>query len=1249
MVSSLEEKFSYIPLHLHSCYSINDGLQNVNAIVKRAAKLKIPALALTDFANVAGFIRFYNACLAAGIKPIMGADLQFQDPPVPGEEPLRYNLTLLAMNRRGKQNLYDILSEAWLQSGTGDINEVCSSLKSLARHAEGIIVLNGFQGDLAAFKKASKEQLLQARLKFYQEHFGDRFCLEITRTGRAGESEFERLALGLCLEYGIAPVASNDTRFLLGPEDVPEDGLSDYAVHDVRVSIQKGIRRGNKELAKIYSKEQYLRSPSEMRSLFADLPEALENTRTIAVRCNVKLELDHPRLPHYDTGELSTADFLRKAAHQGLAQRLNFLYPDEKERERQRPKYEARLETELKVIIDMDFAGYFLIVMEFIQWSKAHGVPVGPGRGSGGGSLVAYALTITDFDPLRFDLLFERFLNPERVSMPDFDVDFCQKKREFTLRHVVEHYGRNAVSQIAAFGTLAPKAAIQGVGRALGIPLGKARDIAGMVPEHPGVTFASLLSQPPSGSTNPDGSGKMDFATFFQNAKNNNEQDTVELISLAIRLEGVIRNIGKHAAGVVISPTRIAEFSPEMLDADGNPITQYDKKDVEHAGLVKFDFLGLTTLTIIDEALKMINARRARAKQPRLAVSDIPYEDPQSFATLQQGETTAVFQLEGAGMRKLIKQMHPDRFDDLIALVALYRPGPLESGMVEHFVLRKHGVEKVSYPQPDFQDLDLKPVLDSTYGVIVYQEQVMQLAQILAGYSLGGADILRRAMGKKIKSEMDAQRAVFLRGAEKKGKDPHVVMQIFNQVEKFAEYGFNKSHSAAYALVAWWTLWLKVHYPAEFLAAMMSADCLKTEKLLTYMADCHRLGITVCPPDINHGYFDFTVNKDGTSIIYGFAAIKGVGEKLMDRIVEEREHSGLFTDFFEFVNRTGTGFVTKLSLEALIKSGALDQLGPGRAAMLESIPAALKYAQKQQSDQNSGIMDLFAGMTASRPAYPSCEEWSRGQQLSFEKAVLGMYVSGHPADGFRGEFEHFCGGFTLACLQNGSPMPQGPFVMAGMVTSSVQRTTKISGQPYYILTLEDGTADFQLALFGEQAECYEAITKQREERQLEKIRLQKARGDREEVPPPPALILIIRGQFYTYKDGSVKFKPSAINTLEELRVQQARALNLILDSDSFRRHAAPLRQLLQSHGLHPQNAGPGPNAGPDNQITGRGPGIGRGPNRNGAPGPGNCALNLRIDNKVLHLYPRNLRLIPSDELICSLQELAGSQAVSVSY
>ncbi|WP_286035487.1 DNA polymerase III subunit alpha [Succinatimonas hippei] len=1219
---------TYIPLHVHSDYSIMDGLESVGAIVKRAAALKIPALAITDISNICGFIKFYTACKSAGIKPIMGADIEVEEEVKPGEKATSFKLTLLAMDRVGQQNLYDILSDAWLRSDAGAFNAK-TSLADLKKYSEGIIILDGFRGDIAAMAQRKDSKAIRARLKFYLENFNDRFCFEITRTNRIGESEFENFALNLCVEYNIAPVATNDTVFLFGEDNVGKDGFSDYQIHDVRVSIQAGCQRGNKEMARKYSKEQYLKTPEQMEALFADIPEALQNTRNIAERCNIEIELDHPRLPRYPTGDLSPAEYLRKKAAEGLEERLEFLYPDEKERNEKRQTYVDRLNTELDVIINMDFPGYFLIVMEFIQWSKEHGVPVGPGRGSGGGSLVAYSLKITDFDPLRFDLLFERFLNPERISMPDFDVDFCQRNREKTLEHVKNRYGNNAVSQIATFGTMAPKAAIKDAGRALGMGYGAVDFVAKQLPTQPGLTFKAAMGIGKDGK--PCDPLAPDFVNLYQKALQDDDRQRVELIHIALRLEGVIRNIGKHAAGVVISPTRTAEFSPLMLDSDGNSITQFDKKDVEHAGLVKFDFLGLTTLTIIDDALTMINARKAKHHEPPVNIHAVPYEDPESFAVLQQCETTAVFQLESAGMRKLIGQMQPDRFDDLIALVALYRPGPIKSGMVDHFVQRKHGKEEVAYPSPDFQDLDLKPILDSTYGVIVYQEQVMQIAQVLAGYSLGGADILRRAMGKKNPAEMAGQRSVFKEGAGKKGKDTDIAMKIFDQVEKFAEYGFNKSHSAAYALVAWWTLWLKTHYPAEFLAAMMTADRQRVEKLVSYIAECNRLKIKVNPPDVTEGLFNFTVNDAG-EIIYGIGAVKGIGEDVVEDIIKERAQKP-FKDFFDFVKRVGPKHLNRRTFEALVASGALDKLGPSRAQMMASIPTAMKYAVQESSDAASGQLDLFAAISeTTAPTFAACRPWSEKYRLYLEKNVLGLYLSGHPINIYIDELTRNYRS-TISTLRPGTAQRPNPVTFYGIVISSTERTSKNDGSKFYILILDDGTSQLEFSLYGSVAEQYGAILYERAKLQKQKVMQE---TDPSKTIPSP-LVLIVSGMLSLTEDNITRLRVREIKTLESIRRKNAKNLTLRLSEDQLSKNFNELSSALLNNVIAVQNN--------SMMNTAQRYPIGQ-TESDECKG---CSFNLMLGNTLLRFTNSVNRYDPSDDLLDSLREIAGNNAVSISY
>ena len=1254
---------NYIPLHVHSDYSIRDGLESVEAIAKRAAKLGIPALALTDLTNICGFIKFYNACRANGIKPIMGADLMVEEPSTtPGVEPEVFRVTVLAMDHFGKQNLYDLLSNAWLRSDAGAFN-AHTQLSELAYYNRGLILLNGFRGDIAKLVADNNIKRAEERLNFYLHYYGDRFCFELTRTNREGEQAFENLALDLCQRYGIAPVATNDTCFLYGEQDIGKDGLSDYQVHDVRVSIQASCMRGSEQMARRYSKEQYLRTPQEMYQLFSDIPEAILNTRLIAERCNVELELDKPRLPHFNTEGLSTDDYLRNAAHKGLEERLAFLYPDEAERDKQRPRYVERLETELDVIISMGFPGYFLIVMDFIQWSKDNHVPVGPGRGSGGGSLVAYALRITDFDPMAFDLLFERFLNPERVSMPDFDVDFCQRNREKTLGYVKTHYGRTAVSQIAAFGTMAPKAAIKDVGRALGMSYGSVDYVAKMLPTQPGLTFKAAMGFDKKG--NPCDSVAPDFLALYNQAINNDDKARIELIHYAMRLEGVVKTITKHAAGVVISPTRTAEFTPLMLDSDGNPITQFDKKDVEHAGLVKFDFLGLTTLTIIQDALDMINQRHEDLGLPPVDVHSIPYYDEESFKVLQQGETTAVFQLESDGMRKLISQMQPDRFDDMIALVALYRPGPIKSGMVDHFVKRKHGEEEVCYPSPDFQDLDLKPILDSTYGVIVYQEQVMQIAQTLAGYSLGGADILRRAMGKKNPAEMASQRSVFKDGAIKKHKDPDIAMKIFDQVEMFAEYGFNKSHSAAYALVAWWTLYLKVHYPAEFLAAMMTADRQRTEKLVSYIAECKRLGIQVNPPDVNVGRFDFTVDKNG-AIIYGLGAIKGIGEDLVAQIVEirEKEQNHQFKSFFDFVAKVGTSRLNKKSLESLIYSGALDSLGPDRATMHANIGKATTYAVQVKDDQDAGQVGLFAGFdeaeTQDEPQFEPCHKWPAKYVLSQEKIMLGLYVSGHPINAYRQELERYCTS-TLGRVSPGTYAKPTVETVAGVVIQSTEKLSKRDGKKFYMLTVDDSTTQVTLPLYGAQADTYGMLLEQRNE-ELERVRQSAPPDTDDSLLCPTPLIIIATIAVFEGQDGAERTRVRSIDTMESIRRKQARTLTINLSRSMFEQNHEYIQRLLQRNmrrvdeirrelemaGVPARSYIPGLPP-PSNTASQR---IAQNRFERSVADvtvDEGCTLSLMIDNIKCSLQGNDYRIVPTDDLIEGLRDLAGYNAVAIGY
>ena len=890
------------------------------------------------------------------------------------------------------------------------------------------------------------QQQVERCIEFYQTHFADHFYLELIRTGRADEESYLHFALDVAEQYDLPVVATNEVVF------ITEES---FEAHEIRVAIHDGYTLEDPRRPKNYSPKQYLRSEAEMCELFADIPEALANSVEIAKRCNVTVRLGEYFLPNFPTGGMAIEDFLVMKSREGLEERLEFLFPDPEVRAKRRPEYDERLQVELDVINQMGFPGYFLIVMEFIQWSKDNDIPVGPGRGSGAGSLVAYALKITDLDPLEYDLLFERFLNPERVSMPDFDVDFCMDKRDQVIDHVAEMYGRDAVSQIITFGTMAAKAVIRDVGRVLGHPFGFVDRISKLVPPDPGMTLEKAFIAEPALQELYDA-----------------DEEVKELIDKCRILEGCTRNAGKHAGGVVISPTAITDFAPIYCDAEGNfPVTQFDKNDVETAGLVKFDFLGLRTLTIIDWALGLVNPRLKKAGKPPVRIEAIPLDDARSFRNLQDAKTTAVFQLESRGMKELIKRLQPDCFEDIIALVALFRPGPLQSGMVDNFIDRKHGREAISYPDEKWQHESLKEILEPAYGIILYQEQVMQIAQVLSGYTLGGADMLRRAMGKKKPEEMAKQRAVFQEGAEKNGVDGELAMKIFDLVEKFAGYGFNKSHSAAYALVSYQTLWLKTHYPAEFMAAVMTADMDNTEKVVGLVDECKNMGLTVLPPDINSGLYRFNVDDNG-AIVYGIGAIKGVGEGPIEAILEARNKGGYFKDLFDFCARIDLKKVNKRVIEKLILAGALDRLGPHRAAMMASVDDAVRAASQHHQAEAFGQADMFGVLTDApeevEQKYTQVPEWPEKVRLEGERETLGLYLTGHPVDEYLKELTKY----TSCRLNEAAPTRRDQsLTVAGLVIAARVMTTK-RGTRIGLMTLDDRSGRMEVMLYSEALDRY---------------------------------------------------------------------------------------------------------------------------------------------------------------------------------
>jgi len=1028
----------FVHLRVHTEYSLVDGLVRVDELVRRTAELDMPAVAISDQGNLFALVRFFAACNAAGVKALCGCDLLLAADDEDAD-PTRF--TLFVQDERGYRNLTELVSRSYVEARRNGPVPVYRAW--LAEHAEGLIALSGgYEGELARLVRQGREAEADAALARWQGIYGDRFYLEVTRTGRDGEDDWVHAAVALAARRGVPVVATNDVRFL-----APDD----FEAHETRVCIHEGRTLDDPRRPRRYSNEQYLKTPAQMAERFEDLPEALENSVEIARRCNLSLRLGTYYLPEFPVPDgMSETAYFELRSREGLEHRLARVLdrqaPDFAERRR---AYDERLELELRVIGEMGFAGYFLIVQEFINWAKGNGVPVGPGRGSGAGSLVAYALGITDLDPLAYDLLFERFLNPERVSMPDFDVDFCMEGRDRVIGHVAELYGPSAVSQIVTFGTMAAKAVVRDVARVQGKPYGLADKLSKLIPFEVGMTLERAMRQEEA------------LNQFVEE-----NEDVGEIMEMAFRLEGLVRNVGKHAGGVVIAPGRLTDFVPLVADDSGALLTQFDKDDVEQAGLVKFDFLGLRTLTIIRWAVEAINEQRARGGETPLEIDALALDDPDVFALLQRAETTAIFQLESRGMKDLISRLRPDSFEEIIALVALFRPGPLQSGMVDDFIDRKHGRAPVEYPHRD-----LESVLATTYGVILYQEQVMQIAQVLAGFSLGEADLLRRAMGKKKAEEMAQQRAIFMKGAAANGIDEATATHIFDLMEKFAGYGFNKSHSAAYALVSYQTAWLKTHYPAPFMAAVMSSDMQHTDKIVTFIEECRQMGLAILPPDVNRGRYRFTVTDQG-EVIYGLGAIKGVGEGPIDAIVAAREADGTFADLFDLCRRVDPKKLGKRVLEALIRAGALDSMAPRtadgaphRAALVAAIDDAVKSAEQHARNAATGMIDLFGGgheQLAQACALPEVRGWSFQQRLQGEKETLGLYLTGHPIDPYEAEVRTFAP-TPISDLRAGRGSER---CVAGLIVG-VTFIRSRRGDPIAFVTLDDRSDRIEVAVFSD--------------------------------------------------------------------------------------------------------------------------------------------------------------------------------------
>ncbi|WP_455223100.1 DNA polymerase III subunit alpha [Kaarinaea lacus] len=1026
----------FVHLHVHSEYSLVNGIVRVKELVKAVKKANMPAVAVTDQCNLFAMVKFYRAAINTGVKPIIGVDIWIANDKQPSQP---YPLVLLCQNNEGYQNLTRLVSRSYMEGQHQGIPILDRAW--LTGSTDGLIALSGgAQGEIGQAILNNDFDTATQLLKQWTSLFPERFYLQLQRVGKPQEEDYIHASVELAQASGVPVVATNAVHFLQS---------DDFEAHEVRVCIHEGRTLEDSRRPRNFTAQQYLRTSEEMLELFRDIPEALQNSVEIARRCNVELTLGKNYLPDFPIPEGLTEDsYFRQLANEGLEQRLATLFDtSDPNFPNIRKPYDERLQTELDVIINMGFPGYFLIVADFIKWAKRNGVPVGPGRGSGAGSLVAYALTITDLDPLKYELLFERFLNPERVSMPDFDVDFCMEGRDRVIDYVADHYGRDKVSQIITYGSMAAKAVVRDVGRVLGHPYGFVDQIAKLIPFEIGITLDKALEQ-----------------EEVLKERYEQEEDVQALIDMARSLEGMARNAGKHAGGVVIAPSKLTDFTPLYCEQGGGSlVSQFDKDDVEAVGLVKFDFLGLRTLTIINWAVQTINQRKKSNQEAPVDIDRIPIDDDATYALLKDCATTAIFQLESRGMKDLIKRLQPDSFEDIVALVALFRPGPLQSGMVDDFINRKHGRAKVEYPHPD-----LEPILKPTYGVILYQEQVMQIAQVLAGYTLGGADLLRRAMGKKKPEEMAKQREIFTEGAVARGVDHKTATYIFDLMEKFAGYGFNKSHSAAYALVSYQTAWLKRHYPAAFMAAVLSADMDNTDKVVSLIEECRAMSLKVVSPNVNVCEYRFTITDDHT-ILYGLGAIKGVGEGAIESIRNSFHEQGKFANLFEFCQRIDLKKANRRTLEALIRAGALDELGPNRATLMASLTTALQLADQQSRDSASGQEDLFGAMspTATPKEQVACEfveaqDWDDETRLNGEKETLGLYLTGHPIARYEGELKDI----ITSSIANLNPTSNQTMTVAGLIVAMRTMNTK-RGDKMAFITLDDRSGRVELAVFSE--------------------------------------------------------------------------------------------------------------------------------------------------------------------------------------
>ncbi|MCL2656579.1 MAG: DNA polymerase III subunit alpha [Betaproteobacteria bacterium] len=1028
MTSAANPRF--IHLRVHTEFSIEDGIARVDDTIKLAAADGMPALGISDLANLFGMVKHYKGCRDAGLKPIVGVDAWITNE---AEREKPHRVLLICKHRAGYGQLCELLTRAFLENKHRGHAEIRKDWLN-AESASGLICLSGaMHGDIGAALAAGNMDSARRLANDWVQRFPNSFYIELQRAGHAGAERYIRDALALVGELDLPVVATHPVQFA---------GREDFRAHEARVCIAQGYVLADTRRPKPFTEEQYFKTQAEMAALFHDIPEALENSVEIARRCSLSVTLGKNFLPLFPTPEgMGLDDFLVQEAKRGLEERLEQLYPNSEERERERPRYYERLQFETDTIIQMGFPGYFLIVADFIQWAKHNGVPVGPGRGSGAGSLVAYSLKITDLDPTAYALLFERFLNPERVSMPDFDIDFCQDNRYRVIEYVRERYGRDAVSQIATFGTMASKAVVRDVGRVLDLPYGLCDRLSKLIP---------VVQNKPLGL---EEAKEQEPAIGEMMADANDGESIGELWELALPLEGMTRGVGMHAGGVLIAPGKLTDFCPLYI-ADGEdavPVSQFDKDDVEAVGLVKFDFLGLRNLTIIQLALEYVE----RLTGEKIDLMALGFTDPAAYQILKDANTTAIFQVESDGMKKLLKKLGPDRFEDIIAVLALYRPGPLGSGMVDDFILRKKGQQAIDYFHPD-----LEPCLSPTYGVIVYQEQVMQISQIIGGYTLGGADMLRRAMGKKKPEEMAKHRETIAAGAQQKGYDPALAEHLFDLMTKFAEYGFNKSHTAAYAVVTYHTAWLKAHHCAAFMAATMSSDMDNTDTVKIFFEDTLANGVQVLPPDVNASYYRFEPT-DAKTIRYGLGAVKGCGAPAVEAILAARREGGLFKDLFDFCTRVDRRSVNRRVVEALVRAGAFDTLDAQRARLIASVGLAMDWAeQKAANAAQVGLFDAPDMQAEHAPSFVEAKPWTERQRLTEEKLAIGFFLSGHPYNAFKSEVARFIR-TPLARLE---PRKE-PQVIAGVVAG--QRVKIGQRGKMCFVQLDDGTAQLEVSVFAE--------------------------------------------------------------------------------------------------------------------------------------------------------------------------------------